>query len=355
MEEVLAISDADSFVEFTVASDADFLCVDDWTAAQTGALSALAGLCKFEPAIPTLPQLYLPSLTEMVETEIANVLAGRQRSEARSVSELKTLRDAEISAWESERLKVYFANDKKSELKSLKFQLPHINEVARDPYARATWGGKKTVVSFQIYKTINFREIKLFQLDLLAEQSLQNLFDLLTSLLPAGRMFDGPSYADSGMILIGETMYVTGVEDYSAPCKSWLDQHGITGYSTRRMEEVSIGQMPGLPRIIANSDCCYLIFCGNEELKMFVSNMTANCPTDNLAFPVITYKRKPTRLNRCILCKSRLAELIVLNDDLLPKNPSHACNACYRRLRSDRAGEFVLPPEDVIVSALVQI
>ena len=250
----------------------------------------------------------------------------------------------------SMRLKEYAANNPEM-LKNARNVLPTINAVKR--VAVYDNGKPQPIVSVQVYKTMSSRETKVLEIELLLTNTVLDLFNLIVENQPETKMFDGPSYAGSGMIIIGDRMYITGPEDYAAPYHSWASQYQIP-HSVHPMDQTTLGALHNLPSLVANGSCCFTFFCGNEMRRTYFSGIYIK-PADETNFPRVTYRRRGVRVQRCCLCTTRTADLIILNDVILPKNPSYTCNSCYRRLRAGPGGAFILPGPDVIVSPFLSI
>ena len=207
----------------------------------------------------------------------------------------------------------------------------------------------------QFYKTSSRRDVKLIEIDVPLHLTLHDVFTFVCSQLPNNYMFDGPLYAGSGLMAIGHDMYITGEEDYSVPIVDWLGPN--VPVTVSRMESCIVGQALRLSELCVDNSCGFLVFNGDEELRMYVSNvkLSSTITSDSATQPILRFKRKISRITRCVLCKTTAADLIILNDVMLPLNPSHCCARCYRRLRADRSGQFVTPPPDVLVSLYRQI
>jgi hypothetical protein len=242
-----------------------------------------------------------------------------------------------------------FAEANPEMIKSSRAVLPAPNKIKRSVLGDSVG---QAIVSVQVYKTMFHRETKILEVDLLLSDTLLDLFRVITEAQPETKMFDGPAYAGSGMILIGESMYVTGQEDYSAPYRDWATHYDIP-HAKFSMEETTLGSLSNLPSLIATTACCFLFFCGNEMRRMYFSSLAIKKPETD--YPRVTFRRRVGRVQRCCLCTTRTADLIILNDVMLPKNPSHCCNGCYRRLRSGPTGEFMSPGPDVILSPFFHI
>lgn len=325
---------------------------DKWGETALSAVSSLHNAVKDVPGDSMAEScgiLHTPTLRELVEAEISrHVIGSKPISSLKRIDELETERKQLVNgSLASVQLAEFFEKTDNVEIiKDIKFQFPHVNQITRPVYSAQA--ADVPVAAFQVYKEVNHRTTKLFEIEIPLSRTVLELFQTIVDMMPEPRMFDGPNYAGSGMVIIGSTMYVTGSEDYSVPYRVWLDQFSIP-YTVKPMEDQSIGGLPDLISVASESIGCFLIYSGNETLRLFVSNFT--CRPAEANFPVTTYKRRIPKVARCVLCLTRAADLIVLNDEVLPRNPSHCCNQCYRRLRSDRAGNFIPPGEDVIVSS----
>lgn len=324
---------------------------DEWGEAALSALSSLYNAVENVPGDSVADScgiLHTPTLGELVEKEASrHVIGGEPISSLKRIDELEDERKRLVNgSLTSVKLAEYFEKSDNIEIiKDIKFQFPHVNQITRSAYAGQA--ADVPVAAFQVYKEINHRTTKLFEIEIPLSGTVLELFQTIVDMMPEPRMFDGPNYAGSGMVIIGSTMYVTGSEDYSVPYRVWLDQFSIP-YTVHPMGDQSVGGIPDLISVASESIGCFLIYNGNETLLLFLSNFT--CRPADANFPVTTYKRRIPKVARCVLCLTRAADLIVINDEVLPRNPSHGCNQCYRRLRSDRAGNFIPPGEDVIVS-----
>ena len=322
-----------------------YATVNEWESALSTALSRLNAEVEGPVQDLLVRSLHTPSVREMVDLEISRHLENSEYV-VRSIGEIEEERKSLIqSNLASVQLGEFFRQEDKQEiLRDIRFQLPHHNQVVNNDVGGAAPAA--ATVSFQIYRTINHRETKMLEVDFLATHTVYDLFSVVVNHFPETKMFDGPTYADSGVVIIGTTMYVHGSEDYSLPYRVWLDQFGIP-YNIKRMDGSAIGGLEDLPRMATNAICCFAIYCGNEMVRFFISNSGLAYPVQ---YPLVRYRRRPARTVWCLLCKTKGADLVVLNDVLLPKNPAHTCNQCYRRLRSDGEGGFVPPGDDVIVS-----
>ena len=292
------------------------------------------------------------SLHEEVEREIQKVIRG-EVTKARSIDEIEKDRDEASRRCDyhlkSLELASYYTDEKFDKFfRNLKL---HVSVLNGAPLVTSKSDSLVGCITFQFYKTSANREIKLLEFDFPLQFSLLDFFTFVCAQLPNDYMFDGPMYAGSGLIVIDQNMYVTGKEDYSVPICNWLGPN--VAYSVHQMSEVVIGEMPNLTSLCSSTDCGFLLFNGDEELRFFVSNIKLS--TSVLDTPVMTFKRKLARITRCVLCKTTAADLVVLNDTMLPNNPSHCCTRCYRRFRADRSGNFISPPPDVLVSVYRQI
>jgi hypothetical protein len=294
------------------------------------------------------------TLHEEVEREIQRVMRGEISAPPTidQIEERMRLQNATFSfPLRTMELASYYADAKFDKFfKNLKIQLPLQN--AAPVSSSNTSDLLSDSISIQFYKTSGRRDLKLLEIDFPLHSSLLDLFTFVCAQFPNNVMFDGPVYAGSGLIVIGSDMYVTGEEDYSAPICNWLGPD--THFTVSQMDSCALGDMPSLTSLCSRNECGFLTFNGDEELRFYVSNITLS-KTVASDSPVITFKRKLTRITRCVLCKTTAADLIVLNDILLPLNPSHCCSRCYRRLRADRNGQFIPPSPDTIVSLYRQI
>ena len=291
-------------------------------------------------------ELDVPSTHQLVENEIKRFMDHEDLTQVRPLAEIEAEREKSISnsSLSSLQLRAY-ADQNLDTFKAIRFSLPPINGVAcKDPGHELA---ESAVVSVQVYKTINNRETKLLEIDCPAACSLEALFRTVTNLMPETKMFDGPQYADSGLFVIGERMYTTGSENYAEPYTTWLKQVGKDAVVSERAA-MTLGNLPNLPALVVESKSAFLVYCGSEMLRMYFSNVSLK---KNSTEPTVTYKRKIPRFQRCILCTTRVADLIVVNDEYLAKNPAHCCNGCYRRIRSDADGNFDPPGENVVLSS----
>ena len=323
---------------------------DLWASEAMNAFERLKASVQRVPHLPNdgrLSNLHVLSSEEVVNREIQKFV-----DKECTIDNLPTFADIqqEISEkvnsinFPSIKLKK-FAEENEDLMKPSKVLLPAINILKSAPRPLSDQYG--AVVSLQVYKPMYHRESKVLEVEMLSTNTLYDVFKFIHDDQPEIKMFDGPSYAGSGMILIGQTMYITGSEDYSAPYVTWASQYNVP-HTVKSMEETKIGSISDLPSLVATGTCCFLFFCGNEIRRIYFSDLSVQPLTDS--YPRFTYKRKSRRAVKCCLCLTRSAELVILNDHMLPKNPSYCCNSCYRRLRSGPTGEFILPSQDVIVS-----
>ena len=340
------------YVDFT--TEKDLSCTPaKWCLGAQRSLSQLGDvLANTSDSKLDIERLHPLSLHEEVEREIQRVIHG-EVSKPRTIDEIETDRRTEASSCDyplrSLDLASYYADAKFDKFfRNLKLQLSLLNAA---PPVVSNLDDSAGCITFQFYKTSSNREIKLLEIDFPLKLSLLDLFTYVCAQLPNDYMFDGPKYAGSGLIVIDHDMYVTGVEDYSVPICNWLGPN--VPYSVHQMDSCIIGEMSNLTNLCASAGCGYFMFNGDEELRFFVSNIKFSSSVVDT--PVVTFKRKLARITRCVLCKTTAADLIVLNDTMLPYNPSYCCIRCYRRFRADRNGQFVSPPPDVIVSVYRQI
>lgn len=289
--------------------------------------------------------LRMPSVFEMVSETIRSNIESNEP--IKTLSQLTEEREAMLSQSDLPSFKLRSAfegNDKANldALKAMRFQLPQTNLVVDSPPAGYSEGPQQAVVSVQIYRKLGSREIKILAADFALTQTLFEMFRFIVNLFPESRMWDGPLLSASGLVIVGDDMYTTGPEDYANSYSVWLNQFGLS-HTIQPMESVKLGEL----RCVGGKDtsCCFIQFCGSEILRLFFSNLSF-APSS----PRITYKRKLPRPIKCVLCRTRAANLVIVNDVMLPLNPSHCCNSCYRRLRSDGNGHFLMPPETVVVS-----
>ena len=299
-----------------------------------------------------IERIFPLSLHEEVEQEIQRVIHG-EIATPRTIDEIEAhvrerVSNSEYSLKTSE-LATYYADEKfEKYFRNLKLQLSLLNAA---PLVIPESNQSSGCVSFQFYKTVSKREVELLEIDFPLNSSLLDLFTYVCAQLPNDYMFDGPVYAGSGLIVIGTDMYITGDEDYSVPICNWLGP-GVQ-YTVTQMDSCMIGDMPTLRSLCTTAECGFLIFNGEEEIRFFVSNIKFSKMVENA--PAVRFKRKITRITRCVLCKTTAADLVVINDTMLPYNPSHCCTRCYRRFRADRSGQFIPPSSpDVIVSVYKQ-
>jgi hypothetical protein len=285
--------------------------------------------------ITVLPQrLDALSIDELVSEEIDRIIANEP---SRPFSEPAS------NGLKSFQLKE--SMDRKY-IDDLRLQLPMKNSVgyvcSESPYL----ADPQPVVSVQIYRRKPDRELKILEIDFSPESSLLELFVFVTDLFPNLKMLDGPLYRGSGALVVGDTIYVRGPGDYAGPYKEWLKGK----LEVKEMHATCIGELSD--NVCVDREACFILFCGDERLELFFSNLALKPPG---RLPCITYCRKIPRIVRCILCTTKAADLLVVNDERLPLNPGHCCANCYRRFRADGNGEFEIPDSSVIVSAFFQI
>ena len=352
----LALVNADDVVFQDFTDDVDFSnspsqwCMDAQRSLQT-LQSVLTDADGDDPSFH-MERIHPLSLHEEVEREIQRIIHGKS-IKPRTIDDIET--DVRESSTQSDyllkstELASYYADSKFDKFfRNLKLQLSHLN--AAPPVVEKS-DNLVGCVTFQFYKTSNKREIKLVEIDAPLSYSLLDLFTYVCAQLPNDYMFDGPVYAGSGLIVIGHNMYVTGDEDYSVPISNWLGPN--VPYTVTQMSECVIGEMSNLTCLCCNTESGFLIFNGDEQLRFFVSNIKLSSSITD--YPVLKFKRKVARITRCVLCKTTAADLVILNDQMLPYNPSYCCTRCYRRYRANREGKFIPPPSDVIVSVYRQI
>jgi hypothetical protein len=324
-----------------------FKTAKEWSSAASAALDKLVKIFDrdSDEPIETKAELAVPSVDELVDEEIRSFLTHNDLSKVKQISELESERRATTASSTLPTFQLReFAQRNTETLRAIKFSLPPQNALV----SKALSAGISAIpaVSVQVYKTINNRETKLLEVTCPLDSTFFDLFRTITAVMPEARMFDGPQYADSGLFIVDGKMFTTGSEDYSQPFLTWLKQYDVSA-SVASMASQRIGELETLPSLVSESKCCFLLFCGSELLRIFFSNISFQQVTE----PTITYKRKIPRFLRCLLCTTRVADLIVVNDEYLPKNPSHCCTGCYRRIRSDAAGDFVPPGDHVVLSA----
>lgn len=303
--------------------------------------------------------LTVPSLFEMASDIIKEHI--ERGSPLKTFAELAEEREKRLASSDLPSFKLRSAfggSDKETidALKALKFQIPQSNQIisvssSANPVVTST---AIPVVSVQVYRRLNNRETKVLEIEFSLSHTILEMFRFIVSLMPESRMWDGPHMSDSGLVIIGDDMFTAGSEDYSRPYSVWLDQFNIA-HSVRRMEDVELGEISTLIDYCKLATCCFIQYCGSEMVRIYFSNIAMIRMSAGEEYPKITYKRRLPRPVRCVLCKTRAANLVIVNDVMLPANPSHCCNSCYRRIRSDGNGDFLMPPEDVIVSELCTI
>ena len=345
--------EADEFrFEYTEEEEAaELLTANNWSEVARDALKQLTTKVATASRISadfSFSGLRLPSVREMVDAEIAKHIEGAPISELKSINVLEAERKARMDEIDLPTMRMKdFAESSTDLIKGIRFTLPPGNVLGSRPQRDAN--NVCPVVCVQVYRTINNRETKLVEFELSLENTLKDLYLCIEECQPESKMFDGPSYAGSGMIIIDSDMFVTGPEDYSAPYVAWASQYSIP-HAVHSMDNVSLGSLEKLPSLVASGRCCFLIFCGNEMRRIYFSDLSLKPVPEGTVFPSMTYRRRLGKSQRCCLCTTGAASLVILNDVMLPQNPSYCCNGCYRRLRSGPNGEFQLPDENVIVS-----
>ena len=319
--------------------------VGEWTQEFEAAMSDLGSALKsvdMTDELVIFQRLNKKSFREIVDEEIDLIISGKI---AENIDELKSKFETKLveSQLESIQLSRTLSNQQyQKNLQYTKFHLPMIN-AAQPP--RAYEDISTLSVSVQVYTNINNRQTKLLEISFPVTSTLLDVFTYITDLIPSKRMFDGPQYADSGMILVGNSMYVCyGSEDYSKPYTSWL---GSAKHRVEKMENVLLFDLELSEFWKPN----YLVFNGDDEFLIFfttISIVKSNSPS-------VIYRRRMPRTIKCIACKTRIADLVIVNDPILPLNPAHCCGQCYRRIRSSRDGQFVQPGDNVVVSHFSQI
>ena len=354
------ISASDQLIfENNDAEDASrYPCGNDWTVRATSAFEELRSIVSHVETVVDLgcmKDLHITTTEEIVNKEIQKFVSkecGIDQLPTLSVIEEQVASRVNSIDLPSMRLKGYCCENEEF-LKSCKAGLPSLNAVVkRRPQEPPDVDHSVGIVAVQVYRTISSREVKMLEIEFsLGHHTLYDVFKTIVDEQPEAKMFDGPTYAGSGMIMIGTTMYVTGPEDYSAPYTSWATQYQVP-YEVQPLETTCLGSLPELPSLVAKGACGFLFFCGNEMRRIYFSDIALKPPIE---CPKFTYRRRVRKLVKCCLCLSRTAELVILNDVILPKNPSHCCNSCYRRLRSGPAGEFILPSNGTIVSPYLNV
>lgn len=346
--------DVDDFrFEYTEEEETDqFRTGENWSKAADDAMKQLHALVSDASPMSSefsFSGLRLPSVHEMVNAEIARHMAGTPLNDLKSISLIEAERSARMNAIDLPTMRMKdFAESSTELIKSIRFSLPPANILENRVMPKVNSGvNERPVVCVHVYRPINHRETKLVGFELSLENTLKDLYLSIEECQPESKMFDGPTFAGSGMIIIDNDMYVTGPEDYSAPYVSWATQYSIP-HAVHSMEEITLGCLYKLPSLVASGRCCFLIFCGNEMRRIYFSDLSLK--PKGAFYPSMTYRRRLGKSQRCCLCNTGAASLVILNDVMLPQNPSHCCNPCYRRLRSGPNGEFQLPDENVIVS-----
>jgi hypothetical protein len=337
------------FVNSEESEASEFSTADAW---KERAETAMTNLTSLVSDVPTLKADFTGlnplSIEDTIRAEIQKHLDGCPMDQLRPLSWLQSDLNSRASRIALPTMNLReFAGSNPAEFKHIKSILPSANAIVSKRPSGPT--DAVHTVSVQVYKTVNSRDTKQLEIDLSLSNTLLDLFKIIVDHQPESKMFDGPSLAGSGMIMLSERMYVTGPEDYSAPYVGWADQYSIP-HSVHRMEEIELGSLPDLPSLVASRRCCFLFFAGNEMRRIFFSDLCMKPTFSECMYPMVTYRRRPGRIQKCVLCTSRAATLVVLNDLILPQNPSFCCNPCYRRIRSDPTGAFILPDDDVIVS-----
>jgi hypothetical protein len=348
--------DVDDFrFEYTEEEETDqFTTAENWSAVVSDAMKQLHALVSNASPMSSdfsFTGLRLPSVHEMVDAEIARHMDGTPLSDLKSINLIEAERGARINAIDLPTMRMKdFAESSAELIKSIRNNLPPANILENRVMPKVIIGvNERPVVCVQVYRPINHRETKLVGFELSLENTLKDLYLCIEECQPESKMFDGPTFAGSGMIIIDNDMYVTGPEDYSAPYVSWATQYSIP-HAVHSMEDITLGCIDKLPSLVASGRCCFLIFCGNEMRRIYFSDLSLKPVPENALLPSMTYRRRLGKSQRCCLCNTGAASLVIVNDVMLPQNPSHCCNPCYRRLRSGPNGEFQLPDENVIVS-----
>ncbi|EER03973.1 conserved hypothetical protein [Perkinsus marinus ATCC 50983] len=225
--------------------------------------------------------------------------------------------------------------------------------------------GSEVVITVDVYHTDqrNFRKNDHYEsFEVLGSQTLKELRQSFS--FSADRVFDGPKYARSACLIMGHTVYTDSPEepsasdklvDYEGYIKNWLRVHDANFTPTQRagLPEVTFGEMrtttvqEAVNRLYrlspkAHSMCCFYLHYTNEEERIYFTNATVlDSRVHSLVrevYPLRTFQKQKLYLKMCSLCNSAFANMVVLNDPVLPNNPTYCCKACYRRLRSDDTG-----------------
>ncbi|KAF4648273.1 hypothetical protein FOZ61_002921, partial [Perkinsus olseni] len=225
--------------------------------------------------------------------------------------------------------------------------------------------GSEVVVSVDIYHTDqrNFRKndhVESF--DVLGSQTLKDLRDSFSFL--ADRVFDGPKYAKSACFVMGDAVYTDSPDkpssndkpvDYEGHIRNWLRVHdaNFTPRDRAALPEITFAEMrsttvqEAVERLYrsspkAHSTCCYYLHYTNTEERVYFTNVTLlDARVHSLVrevYPLRTHQKQKLYLKMCSLCNTAYANMVVLNDPVLPNNPTFCCKRCYFRLRSDKTG-----------------
>lgn len=345
-------SDDVSFVDFTDPESALTYTAAKWCEQAVAAQNKLWDTLKTVPKKTfEIERMHPLTLHEQVEREIQRVLRG-ETSSPQTIDQIEERMRVENATCtfplRTPELASYYSDAKFEKFfKNLKIQLP-VQNAAPAVTPKSSGSG---CISIQLYKTGGKRDLKLLEIDFPLHSSLLEFFTFVCAQMPNDVMFDGPAYSGSGLIVIGSDMYITGEEDYSAPICHWLGPDAQ--FTVSDMSSCILGEMTSITSLCTKNECGFLIFNGDEEIRFYVSNIKLSSSVAD--DPVITYRRKIARVTRCVLCKTTAADLVILNDVMLPLNPSHCCSRCYRRFRADRNGQFIPPAPDTIVSLYRQI
>ncbi|KAF4689867.1 hypothetical protein FOZ60_001060 [Perkinsus olseni] len=159
--------------------------------------------------------------------------------------------------------------------------------------------------------------------------------------------------------------------DYEGHIRNWLRVHdaNFTPRDRAALPEINFAEMrsttvqEAVERLYrsspkAHSTCCYYLHYTNTEERVYFTNVT---PTRRSS-PLPRKSSASRRIHQLLtansfsqLCNTAYANMVVLNDPVLPNNPTFCCKRCYFRLRSDKTGRPVRPDRTHLDSTRQQV
>ena len=317
--------------------------------------------------------LQVPSMRQVVESQLTE-------EQPHSVEELRSMRAALVNHLESGILNKHIETSRKSR-SAVSQRTPPANALRPAPHTPSNlihtptssptstptltstptrtplvevevYGNRWSGFTSSVYGLENPREqlTKISTLEISSACTFGELYSSLLESLPSRRSYEGASYAHGGMLLfptppeVGVFVNRRGGENYcdysqylgSTECTfiiADMDQSRIIDHLPKLVPGVEVGVGVG----------GFLVHTGQECERIYIQNVRVRGGVVSESREI--YRRCIRKISWCVLCASRVAELVVVDDSRLPLTPCFICKDCYRSFRSDVNGLFIDPPD----------